>query len=724
MVRQRPSSFRGILFSATRNAGPARNRARPEVEPLEVRELPAATLVSVNNIGTDAATGGATVPVRPTRDARFISADGTRAIFISSAPDLTKVTGGFTAGAGGDVYLRDLTTNTTRLVSRTTNPNQGAGTTGDAIISADGNWVYFASASANVDVNGGYSDQNTKADIFAFSVADGTLSLVSHTDGGTNTTSAGNVTDAVVTDTSSDGSKVVFQSQAKDLAPSQVDVAGTTDVFLWDRASKAPANNNRLVSHSTAGKNTSANGGVGDDSTNAVISADGKWVAYQTTAKTTQFNANFADPNGSGASSQDVLLFNATSTDPTTDTTLVSHTPITGTSTSTASQGSSTNPTISGDGRYVAFESTANANALVTNGNDANGASDVFLFDSANSKNLALVSHSFTAATNAGNAASRFPVISTDGSRVAFVSLASDIGSVVDLNSSQDVFAYSTNGGAVVGVSVAAAPNNKQTGDAGSAAADPNGMGLAISSDGNKVTFESAASTLVAGDTNAQTDVFVRDLTAGVTKVFSAGPTAFGNKGSSSGIVSASDDGSKAVFDTVASNLGPTDTNNATDVYAATAVTGFTSTTTSTSTSSSSSTSGTSSSTSSPTGSGTGTSSTANPFSPRNADVTALLNLGVLSFTKAAGGKRFRAVYTITNTTGVSTGPLQLVLFVNHKRSRVPGVSGFLSINAPFISFPSLAPGQSATVAVSYVNTRSAGTRRPNVVAAVVTPPT
>src|SRR5262249_4195784 len=153
----------------------------------------------------------------------------------------------------------------------------------------------------NVDVAGGYTDSNSKADVFAFSVADGSITLVSHVDGTANQTSATNVTDAVVTDTSTDGRFVVFQSQAKDLSPVQVDVSGTTDVFLGAPPPAAPANNPRLAPHGPAGKNVSASAAAGDDSTNAVISGDGNFVAYQTATKASLFNTGFTDPNGAGA---------------------------------------------------------------------------------------------------------------------------------------------------------------------------------------------------------------------------------------------------------------------------------------------------------------------------------------------------------------------------------------------------------------------------------------
>ncbi len=92
------------------------------------------------------------------------------------------------------------------------------------------------------------------------------------------------------------------------------------------------------------------------------------------------------------------------------------------------------------------------------------------------------------------------------------------------------------------------------------------GSRLLISADDTYVTFESASSNLVAGDTNAAVDIFVRDLAAGTTvrvSVDSIGAQANGASGESS----ISGDGSHVAFDSLASNLVSGDTNARKDIF-------------------------------------------------------------------------------------------------------------------------------------------------------------
>lgn len=91
----------------------------------------------------------------------------------------------------------------------------------------------------------------------------------------------------------------------------------------------------------------------------------------------------------------------------------------------------------------------------------------------------------------------------------------------------------------------------------------------AVSSDGRYVAFTSFASNLVAGDTNATSDVFVRDTATGTTvrvDVSSTGEQA--NAGPYGGYpVAISDDGRRIAFASEASNLVAGDTNGAADVF-------------------------------------------------------------------------------------------------------------------------------------------------------------
>src|SRR5437016_61982 len=91
-------------------------------------------------------------------------------------------------------------------------------------------------------------------------------------------------------------------------------------------------------------------------------------------------------------------------------------------------------------------------------------------------------------------------------------------------------------------------------------------LGSALSADGRFVAFDSAATNLVAGDTNGTTDVFVHDRQTGMTeRVSVASDGTQGNNASSYPALSA--DGRFVAFDSDATNLVAGDTNGATDVF-------------------------------------------------------------------------------------------------------------------------------------------------------------
>lgn len=95
-----------------------------------------------------------------------------------------------------------------------------------------------------------------------------------------------------------------------------------------------------------------------------------------------------------------------------------------------------------------------------------------------------------------------------------------------------------------------------------------------VSANGRYVVFDSYAS-LVAADTNAVTDVYVRDREAGVTKLASVSATGLGGNLASSG-ADVSDDGNLVVFSSTATNLVPDDSNGTTDVFVHNVATGET----------------------------------------------------------------------------------------------------------------------------------------------------
>src|SRR5438132_985845 len=93
-------------------------------------------------------------------------------------------------------------------------------------------------------------------------------------------------------------------------------------------------------------------------------------------------------------------------------------------------------------------------------------------------------------------------------------------------------------------------------------------LGSALSADGRFVAFDSAATDLVAGDTNGASDVFVHDRQTGTTeRVSVASDGAQGNDSSSRGSPALSADGRFVAFDSDATNLVAGDTNGTTDVF-------------------------------------------------------------------------------------------------------------------------------------------------------------
>ena len=163
------------------------------------------------------------------------------------------------------------------------------------------------------------------------------------------------------------------------------------------------------------------------------------------------------------------------------------------------------------------------------------------------------------------NGMSTDPAINLGGRFVAFSSTASNLVTG-DTNGKQDVFVRDRNTGTTERVSVSSA---EKQGDGDSAWA-------AISADGRFVAFHSYAADLVAGDTNHDADVFVRDRTTGTTtrvSVTSTGRQA--NTGSGSPL-DISADGRFVAFDSEATNLVARDTNGARDVFVRDRTTGTT----------------------------------------------------------------------------------------------------------------------------------------------------
>jgi Tol biopolymer transport system component len=188
-------------------------------------------------------------------------------------------------------------------------------------------------------------------------------------------------------------------------------------------------------------------------------------------------------------------------------------------------------PSVSADGRYVAF--TSLASTLVAG--DTNGTFDVFLRDRLLGT-TELVSAGMGGAN--GDSDSYVPVISADGQFVAFESIASNLVPG-DTNGNWDVFVWERLTGTMERASTST----------GGASGNGLSYSAAINSDGRYVGFTSLATNLIPGDTNGAADAFVRDRQLGTTERVSLN-SAGGQLNSNSGCGPLSADGRLVVFKT------------------------------------------------------------------------------------------------------------------------------------------------------------------------------
>ena len=201
-------------------------------------------------------------------------------------------------------------------------------------------------------------------------------------------------------------------------------------------------------------------------------------------------------------------------------------------------------PSISSDGRYVAFASAATN----LSDEDVDPVSDIFVRDT-QMNTTTLVSRRDGVAGAAGAADSHYPSISDAGTKVAFHSAADNL-SDEDTDGTSDVFLRDTAAGTTTLVS-------RQHGTAG-VAADGNSLRPSISASGQRVAFESDADNLSTDDDDSLQNIFVRDprfrSTWLASRTTSTGFVSFGADGDSKE-AALSADGSVVVFTSLARNL-------------------------------------------------------------------------------------------------------------------------------------------------------------------------
>jgi hypothetical protein len=318
---------------------------------------------------------------------------------------------------------------------------------------------------------------------------------------------------------SRNGQNVVFESQADNLVSGDENFA--KDIFLHDRISGLTS----LVSVNNDGQASSS------DSFGPALAKDTNKVAFAT-------NASLVDADSNGTTdiyTRDMLNE---------QTKLISVSSDGGQANS-----SSGGSTISADGQIVAFHSWANS--LVEN--DVNGWRDVFLHDTVGSTTTLL---SYSSLSAQGNSVSESPQISDDGSQIVFHSYATSLlandsnGGILDVfvrdieNSETSVLSIDSDGDQTFG----------------------NSFSPAISGDGRWIAFQSDSFGLVSGISNENVDIFLHDRLSGVTTRVSVSSSGTQSNGDSKN-VSISDNGKYIVFESAATNLVDSDTNNADDIF-------------------------------------------------------------------------------------------------------------------------------------------------------------
>ncbi len=458
---------------------------------LRDRSTNTTTCISVNMSGNTTGNDTSRDPV--------ISTNGQFVVFVSNATDLVPIDNNINnPNHRQNVLVRNLLTNTTTLVSITTQENgpgtnsnlSDFGTSRNPSISADGRRVAYESDDVDLvanDTNGG----RFLTDVFVRDLQANTTILASVNASGSDS-GDGPSNNPVI---SADGNFVAFDSLANDLDAHFTGLAPFTNYQVYERDLR-PAGTTILASANASGTDAG-----NETSIFPSLSSNGSMIAFQSSA------TDLVSTPDANSNSPDIFVRNrAQST-----ATLVS---VNNSGTATGDS-SSFAPVISGDGHSVVFSSLAND--LTTNDHDGTDFSSKDVFERnliANTTQLISIN---ATATNSGNNTSDMPnqtfvnsiqqssgTVSLDGRYVLFISRATDIvtGFVKqnDPTFGYDLYLRDSLAGTTTLIS-------HQLGTTASGGNQTSGT-AALTPDGHNVAFQSTASNLVDHDSNAQTDVF------------------------------------------------------------------------------------------------------------------------------------------------------------------------------------------------------------------------
>jgi len=332
--------------------------------------------------------------------AASISADGRYVAFVSYAPNLVAND----TNSLPDIFRHDFQTGVTERASVDSAGAEADGDSYSPAISADGRYVAFVSAAANLVAN----DDNNTLDIFRHDFQTGVTERASVDSAGVE---ANSYCDSP--SISDDGRYVSFYGHASNLVPNDTNFAH--DVFRHDFQTGVTDR----ASVDSAGVEANADCYTSD------VSADGRYVTFYGYATNLVPNDTNFVPD----------VFRHDFQTGATDRASVS-------SDGTQANGDCYAPSISADGRFVAFNGYASN--LVAN--DTNFTYDVFQHDF---QTGVTERRSIRPDTSSANAGSYSPSFSADGRYVAFSSSASNLVSG-DTNGTDDVFVHDSEAFAIV----------------------------------------------------------------------------------------------------------------------------------------------------------------------------------------------------------------------------------------------------------------------------------
>jgi Tol biopolymer transport system component len=407
-------------------------------------------------------------------------------------------------------------TPSTFRVSAASSGAQGNGLSFSGGLSGDGRYAVFSSNASNLVAG----DNNATTDTFVKDTITGAVERISVDTAEQEATGASQGMGVI----SSDARYVAFASDASNLVVG--DTNSTTDIFVRDR------------SLGTTERVSMASGGAPSNGASASpsISADGRYVAFASLGT----NLIAGDTNAA----EDVFVRDR----------------VAGTTervSLTASDGqvpsASTLPVISGDGQYLLFRSYS---SIVVSG-DTGSDLDVFIRDLTAGTTEMVSVNSAEVEGDADSGTSLYG-LSDDGRYVAFPSNATNLGAAGSclVSPCGRIYLRDRTAGTTMLASVSLA---------GTSANDISGE-VTISGSGGLVAFMSRGSNLVAGDTNGEADIFLKNVASGGIERISVS-SGGGESNDESHVPRISADGTSVSFYSEATNLVPGDTNGVQDAF-------------------------------------------------------------------------------------------------------------------------------------------------------------